>query len=100
MSVWALIAGCAVVTALIKAAGPVAFGGRDMHPRFAAVIALMAPALLSALVVTATLADGDRLAIGADTVGVAVAGAAVWRGANVVAGVLIAAAVTALLRAV
>ena len=100
MNVWALIAGCAVVTVLIKAAGPIAFGGRDMHPRFAAVIALMAPALLSALVVTATLSEGDRLGVGADTAGVAVAGVAIWRGANVVVGVLIAAAVTAALRAV
>jgi branched-subunit amino acid transport protein len=99
VSVWALIGLCAVVTVLIKAAGPVAFGGRELHPRFAAVIALMAPALLAALVVTAALADGEELAVGADTAGVAAAGVALWRGANVVAGVLIAAAVTAALRA-
>jgi hypothetical protein len=46
------------------------------------------------------LADGDELAVGADTVGLAVAGLAFWRGVPMVGGVLIAAATTALLRAV
>ena len=49
---WLLMLGCAVVTFAIKAVGPVAFGGRDLPGWFAAVIALMAPALLAALVVT------------------------------------------------
>ena len=98
-SVWLLIGLCAAVTALIKAAGPIAVGRRDLPGWFSDVIAYMAPALLAALVVTAALADGDRLAVGADTAGVAVAGAALWRGANIIVGVLIAAAVTAGLRA-
>jgi branched-subunit amino acid transport protein len=96
---WALIGLCAVVTAAIKAVGPIALGHRDLPGWFTDVIALMAPALLAALVVTAALADGDRLAIGADTAGVAVAGLALWRGVNVVVGVAIAASVTAGLRA-
>ena len=98
-TVWALIGLCAVVTAVIKATGPIALGHRDLPVWFTDVIALMAPALLSALVVTAALADGDKLAVGADTAGVAVAGAALWRGVNVVVGVAIAAVVTAGLRA-
>jgi branched-subunit amino acid transport protein len=100
MTIWLLIAGCAVVTAAIKAAGPIALGGRNLPERFDAVIALMAPALLSALVVTAALADDDRWAIGADTAGVAVAGILLWRGANVIVGVLVAMVVTAALRAI
>ena len=96
---WALIGLSAVVTAAIKAAGPVALGHRELPGWFSDVIALMAPALLAALVCTAALADGDKLAIGADTAGVAVAGAALWRGANAIVGVAIAAVVTALLRA-
>ena len=68
-SLWAVIAGCAVVTFVIKAAGPVAFGGRDLPPWFDAVISLMAPALLAALIVTQALADGSRLHVGADTAG-------------------------------
>ena len=100
MKIWLLIAGCAAVTAAIKAAGPIALGGRDLPARFNSVIGLMAPALLAALVVTSAFADGDRLAVGADTAGVAVAGIVLWRGANVIVGVVLAAAVTAILRAV
>ena len=98
-AIWALIGLCAVVTAMIKAFGPIALGHRDLPAWFTDVIVLMAPALLAALVVTAALADGDRLAVGADTAGVAVAGAALWRGVNIIIGVLIAATVTAGLRA-
>jgi branched-subunit amino acid transport protein len=96
---WALIAGCAAVTFAIKAAGPVALGGRDLPPRFVRVIVLMAPALLAAFVVTQALADGERLHVGADTAGVAVAGVAVSRGATVLPAVIIAVVVTAALRA-
>jgi branched-subunit amino acid transport protein len=96
---WALIAGCALVTVLIKAAGPVAFGGRELPGRLAGVIALMAPALLVALVVTQALADGKHLAIGADTAGVALAGVAIWRGGSILLAVAIAVVVTAGLRA-
>jgi branched-subunit amino acid transport protein len=96
---WALIAGCAVVTAVIKAAGPVAFGGRQLPERMAGVIALMAPALLVALVVTQALADGRQLAVGADTAGVALAGVVVWRGGSIIAAVAVAVVVTAGLRA-
>jgi branched-subunit amino acid transport protein len=99
-AVWALIGLCAVVTAAIKAAGPIALGHRDLPAWFVDVISLMAPALLAALVVTAALADGDRLAVGADTAGVAVAGVALLKGANIILGVAIAACVTAGLRAV
>ena len=98
-TVWALIALCALVTAIIKAFGPIALGHRDLPGWFTDVIVLMAPALLAALVVTAALADGDHLAVGADTAGVGVAGLALWRGANVIVGVVIATVVTAGLRA-
>jgi branched-subunit amino acid transport protein len=99
MKIWLVIGFCAVVTAAIKAVGPIALGGRTLPERFNAVIALMAPALLSALVVTAALADHKELAVGADTAGVAVAGVAAWRGANVIAAVVIAMLVTAGIRA-
>jgi branched-subunit amino acid transport protein len=99
MTIWWVVIGSAVVTAAIKAAGPIALGGRELPERFNAVIALMAAALLSALVVTSALADDDQWSVGADTAGVAIAGLLLWRGANVVVGVLVAAAVTAGLRA-
>jgi branched-subunit amino acid transport protein len=95
-----LVLGTALITVVLKAIGPVAFGGRDLPAGFAAYVELLAPALFAALLVTQVLADGDELAVGADTVGLAVAGVAFWRGASMVAGVLLAAVTTALLRAV
>ena len=97
---WALIAGCAIVTAIIKGIGPVALGGRELPDWFSSIVAMMAPALFAALVVTQALADGREWAVGADTVGVALAGLAAWRGASVIAVVAIAAVTTGVLRAV
>jgi branched-subunit amino acid transport protein len=99
MTIWVIILGLAVTTAVIKAAGPVVFGGRKAHPSFLRVVALMAPALLAALVVTSTLADGQRLGAGAETVGVLAGGVLLWRGRSVVLAVLVAVVVTAALRA-
>jgi branched-subunit amino acid transport protein len=95
-----LIAACAIVTATIKAVGPVALGGRELPAWFTSIVAMMAPALFAALVVTQALADGRKWAVGADTAGVALAGIAAWRGASVIAVVAIAAVTTAVLRAV
>lgn len=94
----AVIAGCAVVTFAIKAIGPVALGGRDLPTWFTAVVILLAPALLTALVVTQVLADGDRIAVGADTAGVAAGGLVAWRTGSIVGCVVAAAAVAAILR--
>ena len=94
-----LVLACAVITAGIKATGPVALGGRALPLWFSGIVAMMAPALFAALVVTQALADGRHWAIGADTVGVALSGIAAWRGASVIVVVAIAAVTTALLRA-
>jgi len=89
-----------VITATIKGVGPVALGGRELPDWFSSIVAMMAPALFAALVVTQALADGREWAVGADTVGVALAAVAAWRGASVIAVVAIAAVTTALLRLV
>ncbi len=94
-----VIAGCALVTFAIKAVGPVALGGRELPGWFIGVVGLLAPALLAALVATQALADGERLAVGADTAGVAAGGLVAWRTGSIVACVIVAAAVTAGLRA-
>jgi branched-subunit amino acid transport protein len=94
-----LIAGCAAVTFAIKAAGPVALGGRELPVAFRSVIMVLAPALFAALVVTQTLADGTHLSVGPETAGVAAGALVVWRTDSIVGCVLVAAAVTALLRA-
>ncbi|MCA1656267.1 MAG: AzlD domain-containing protein, partial [Actinobacteria bacterium] len=96
---WTLIAGSAAITAAIKAAGPIALGGRELPARLIGVLTLLAPALLAALIVTQALADGRSIAPGADTAGVAAAGLVLWRGGSVLAGVAVAVLVTAGLRA-
>lgn len=100
MTIWWLIIGVAATTAAIKGFGPIAVGGRELPKPFAKVIGSMAAPLLAALVLTATFAHEKELTAGADTAGVAVAGLWFWRGGNIIAGVLIAAAFTAGLRAV
>lgn len=98
--IWWTIVGVAVTTAAIKAFGPVVLGGRPLPPRFGGVIVLTAPAVLAALVATSVFADGDHLAVGASTVGVGAAAIVSWRKGSPMIAVLVAATVTALLRAV
>jgi branched-subunit amino acid transport protein len=95
----ALIGGCAAVTIAIKAAGPVALGGRELPGWFTGVVVLLAPALLTALVVTQALAHGHHLHLGAQTAGVAAGGLVAWRSGSIVACVVVAIVVTAALRA-
>jgi branched-subunit amino acid transport protein len=95
----AVIAGCAVVTVAIKGIGPMALGGRDLPPWVMGIVALLAPALLTALVVTQALADGRHLAIGEETAGVLAGGLVAWRTRSVLGCVVVAAGVTAALRA-
>jgi branched-subunit amino acid transport protein len=71
--VWLLIGVLVLITATTKAIGPVFVGGRELPAWCTGVIALMAPALLAALVATSVFAEGQRLTLGADTVGVGVA---------------------------
>ena len=94
-----VILSLTAITFAIKAAGPVALGGRELPRWFTGVVTLLAPALLAALVVTQALADGSRWAVDESTAGVAIAGLVAWRGGSVVACVVVAAAVTAGLRA-
>ncbi len=99
MSTTLLIGGCALVTAVLKAIGPIALGGRDLPLWVTSVIVLLAPALLAALVFTQAFAEGSRLVIGAETAGVLAGGLVAWRTESLVACVVVAAAVTAGLRA-
>jgi branched-subunit amino acid transport protein len=93
------IAACCVVTAAIKAVGPIALGGRELPTWFTSVVILLSPALLAALVATQAFAEGDHLALSADTAGVAAGGLAIWRTGSIIACVVLAAAVTAGVRA-
>jgi branched-subunit amino acid transport protein len=100
-TVWITVGGLALATALIKAFGPVIFGGRDLHAVVARIIPLLAPALLAALVVTETAGGhGRTLTIDARAAGLAIAAIALAMKAPLVVVVLSAAVATAVLRAV
>jgi branched-subunit amino acid transport protein len=97
-AVWTSILVVAVANFVIKAAGPVLLGGRELPRPFVAVIALLGPALLTALVVVGTFSDGSSLRIDAQAAGVAVAGAAFLVRAPMLAAIALGALAAALLR--
>jgi branched-subunit amino acid transport protein len=96
---WTTIAGLALATAAIKAAGPVALGGRELPAWALRLIALVAPALLGALVVVETFGRGKDLVIDARLAGVAAAAAVLAARLSVLWAVGAAALVAALVRA-
>ncbi|MGH2954534.1 MAG: AzlD domain-containing protein [Solirubrobacterales bacterium] len=100
--VWITIGALVLVTAAIRASGPVALGERDLPPRLVGVIALLAPSLLAALVVTQTVGApaGGELELDARVAGVAGAGAVLLGGASTLPAVALAASVTAAIRLV
>jgi uncharacterized membrane protein len=96
---WIVIAVLCVGTAIMRAAGPVAFGGRSLSGRGAAVVGLVAPALLGALVVYETVSTGGQgLELDARVVGLGAAGLALVLRLPMIAVVLVAAVATALAR--
>ena len=98
--VWLVVVVVAVVTILFKAAGPVFVGRRQLPAKVDSVVALIAPVMLTALVVTQTFGGDEEITVDARVPGVAAAALAIWRGVPIVAAMVIAAGVTALLRVV
>ncbi len=100
--VWITIGVLAVATAAIRACGPVVLGGRALPAPAMSVIALVAPALLAALVVIQTLGapEGGSFELDARIAGVGAAAIALRSGAKLLPVVVLAAAVTALVRLV
>jgi branched-subunit amino acid transport protein len=98
--VWLTIAGLAAVTIAIKALGPVIVGGRELPKPAYAVIGLLAPALLTALIVTDTFTHDQELTVDARAAGLACAGVAVALRAPLLLTVLVAAVGAAAVRAV
>ena len=95
---WVAIVAVTLASAAIKAAGPILVGGRELPPRVNAVIALLAPALLAALVVTETFGEDGHLVLDERALGVGVAAVALALRAPVLLAVALAALVTALVR--
>ncbi len=99
MTVWVIVAVVGMVTVLFKAAGPVFVGSRVLPERVGAVVDLLAPVLLTSLVVTQTFGGEGEVTVDARLPGVAAGALAVWLRAPLVAAMVVAAVVTASLRA-
>jgi branched-subunit amino acid transport protein len=98
--VWIVVLVVAAFTMLFKAAGPVFLGRRQLPARVDAVVVLIAPVMLTALVVTQTFGGDEEIQVDARVPGVAAAALAIWRGASIIVAMVIAASVTALIRLV
>jgi branched-subunit amino acid transport protein len=100
--IWVTIGVLIVATAVIRGAGPVLLGGRELPAAARSVIALLAPALLAALVVVQTFGApaGEELVLDARVLGVGAAAIVLWRGGSALPAVAVAAVVTALARAI
>jgi branched-subunit amino acid transport protein len=96
---WAVVLGTGAATVLLKAAGPVLLGGRPLPERLGEVVALLAPAVLAALVVTQVVGGDGELVFDERLLGVAAAGVALRLRAPLLVVVSVAAAVTAVARA-
>lgn len=86
-------------TYVLKAAGPVLLGGRQLPDRLTRLAGLLPSALLAGLVISSTVASGQTLVVDARLAGMAAAAVALWRGVPFVGVVLLAAVVTAGVRA-
>jgi hypothetical protein len=98
MKTWALIAVLALGTVVLKTLGPLLAGGRQPPAPLTRVIALVAPALISALIVVGTFTQGRELVIDARAAGLGVGAIALWFRVPPVLALLLAAIACALIR--
>lgn len=97
---WIIVAVVGATTIVFKAAGPVFIGGRALPPRARSLVDLLAPVMLIALVVAQTFGGDEEVMVDARAPGVAAALIAIWLRAPIIVTMIIAAAVTALVRLV
>lgn len=96
--VWIVVAVVGATTIVFKAAGPVFIGRRALPRRIEALVDLLAPVMLIALVVTQTFAGDEKVTVDARFPGVAAAVVAIWLRAPIIAAMVVAGVVTALVR--
>jgi branched-subunit amino acid transport protein len=98
--VWLAVIVVGVVSIAIKAVGPVLLHDRRLPRRLEDVVALLAPAVLAALVVTQAFASDRDLVVDERAAGLAAAGAVVAVRGHMLVAALAAAVVTGSLRAI
>jgi branched-subunit amino acid transport protein len=99
-TVWLVVLVVGLATVAFKATGPVVLGSRSLPPAVAEVVALLAPVLLAALVVTQTVGGDNELVLDARLAGVGAGAAAIAARAPLPVVVVAAAAATAVARLV
>lgn len=87
-----------VGTFALKSAGPLVLGDRSLPVRVQHVVDLLPAALLAALAVVSTVGNGREIVVDARSVGLVVAGLALWRRLPFVVVIVLASAATALTR--
>ena len=97
---WIVVAIVGFATIACKAAGPVLVGRRELPPRLQACVELLAPVMLTALVVTQTFGGDEEIEVDARVVGVGAALIAIALRAPVIVAMAAAALTTALVRLV
>ena len=97
---WLVVLVIGAATVLLKASGPVFLGGRVLPRRALALVEVLAPAMLAALVVTQAVGGDEELVLDERVAGLAVAAAAILLRAPLLVVMTLAAASAALLRLV
>ena len=70
---WIVVAAVGAATIALKSVGPVLLGGRPLPAPLTGIVALLAPALLAALVVTQVVGGDEELVLDARLVGLGAA---------------------------
>jgi branched-subunit amino acid transport protein len=96
---WIVVAAVGAATIALKSVGPVLLGGRSLPAHLTGIVALLAPALLAALVVTQVVGGDEELVLDARLVGLGAAVVAILLRAPFLVVVVAAAAATAVTRA-
>jgi len=97
-SAWIVVLIVGAATVALKATGPVLLGGRPLPESLSGVVALLAPVLLAALVVTQTVGGDRELVLDARLAGVGAGAVAIAARAPLPVVVVLAAAATAVVR--
>ena len=92
---WVVIAVVGAVTMAFKASGPVLLGRRQLPPRLTAVVDVLAPAMLAALVATQTVGGDREIVVDERVLGVAAGAVAVALRAPLLVVMTVAAVVAA-----
>jgi hypothetical protein len=97
---WIVVGVVGAATVALKSVGPLLLGGKPLPQHLTGLVALLAPALLAALVVTQAVGGDEEIVLDARLAGLGAAVVALLLRAPLIAVVMVAAAATAFVRLV